>query len=729
MARARAVEEKRRKPKRKSLKTIDEEISEDDAFNEEDEAKYGRFFQAKKQKPSEDMGELWSCLFESSPKEDSPHEDSNHVKEEQEPSDKHEGRHRAEEDIDAGFTRVEEDEDLFTEDVVDGNADGFKWISDADDGDTKYAGLINKFREIQNDIPDVFKEEYRSKISRDERKELYEQVKKDASKRWEPILHHIKQKKHMVYGEQSERTDPTCGSLTQLEAETPLEKDLEAEANLAYERALHAREVRKQKRINRIKSKKWHKRQKKRDLELYAKLIEKSNDPELTKELLESFEQKRSNHRILRKRNAQQKWAKLAMRFGDRSVLKQIASEQQKLKDDLAFIKDTIDGVKEREGSESEESAAESTSDSEDCRDDPNDEVLQKLNIIANPQDVVVPKKGLFALKFMKDMLQQKIEGKDHESANQATQDSTKDHLDDYDGEDSSNDVDSDVESPADSAIMTKARPATPSVSDAELKIAMRQIQAAFGVLENEEDHSSHVATCEVGVDVDNTKAGHTNVSKQTVSDIPGLEGDSKRAPDTKIVDAVKPKQGQATNLANLLDEADELDTFIKNLGPAKKPEGTVEVAKRLFVTKPDEEAYLSGDETEEEDITSDKLKGWGSWTGFGIVETKKNKEEPVNQVKKKSTIKVSKKKDPKLAKYLLHRVPHPYKNKDDYNAKMATSIGAEWNTSKMHAQLVQPKTVIKVGSVVKPLSIESAKGYVKRMGKAFNRNRTHARL
>ncbi|GIX62612.1 U3 SMALL NUCLEOLAR RNA-ASSOCIATED PROTEIN, putative [Babesia caballi] len=660
MARPRSKADGPAKPRRKSARVEDEEISEDEAFDEQDEAKYGRFFQSKRPRVSEETGELWNYLIEGADEDEGTCEKDDAAAAEK-PA--HKSSPAPADDSDGEFTRLEEDADLFTEDTTLADIGGFEWITEPSEGDAKYASLISKFREIREDLPEVFREESRAKASREERKELYASVQKGVSKRWEPVLQHLKRQKHIAYGEADARSDPTCGSLTQLEAETELEKELAAQANVAHERALHARELRKQKRVNRIKSKNWHKRQKKRDLELYAKLIEKSNDPELTKELLESFEQKRSKHRVLRKRAAQEKWAKLAMRFGDRSVLKQISSAQQQLKNDLSLIKETIDSVAQRDGSDSasDTEGESAVSDAESDSGDPQDEVLAKLKIIANPTEESVPQKGLFALKFMKDVLQSKIARQ--AEAGEPGSDSPhavalRDQVDDdYQQESLPSESDDDLEPPADPAD-TIAPTSVPAVSDDDLKRAMRQIQQALGGASDDDEQDTGFAAPEP-LSTRQT-AGQAPTDQETRGD-PSTEPHDTQAGTPQ---APKPTPGHKTHatdhpVATLLSEDAGLDNFIKRLGPAKKRENTLEVAQRLFVTRPDDEAQLSaGEESDPEAEASDQLKGWGSWTGFGIVDVKPAKPAPAAPQKmQKRTLKVSNKKDPKLAKYLLHRV------------------------------------------------------------------------
>eukprot|EP00371_Babesia_bovis_P002385 XP_001611032.1 hypothetical protein [Babesia bovis T2Bo] len=657
MAKGRIRDDSRQKIRRRKQHIDDEEISEGEAFDEEDERKYGRFFQNKDEEESEGTGELWNCLFDESLEADEEDvEEPVSLKNEQ-ISEKAPSRKSKPVDGDEfdKYVRQEEDADLITEDVENEDVRPFDWITESTDGDSKYTTLINKFRAIHKDLPEVFKEESRTKTHREERKELYTSIKKEVEKRWEPVLHHVKRQKHITYGDSGDKDDPTYGSLTEIDIETDLEKELENHTNAAYERALYARDLRKQKRINRIKSKNWHKRQKKRDLELYAKLIEKSQDPELTKELLESFEQKRSKHRVLRKRAAQEKWAKMAMRFGDRSVLKQISSAQQQLKDDLHLIKDTIDAAKEESSDEEDPQQVESESESGDEPADPEDEVLAKLQIISNPAEAEVPQKGLFALKFMKEGLQTKIAQQKEGNVENKQTISLRDQADDFFEQElpqsDSDDEGQDEPEEPDPTEITFTSGTKTKISDDDLAKAMKEIQRALG---GDVDEPAKESNKTQATNIETTNQGSVHTEKEILQnsahasskcDTPPVEKDNAKP------ESVDPLKGV------ILSEDTGLENFIKNLGPVKKKNDTDEMVKRLFVTRPEEENYLSDDEVEAVEDSDNKLKGWGSWTGFGIVDKAPKTTEPEVPKNKKSKVKISNNKETHLNKYLLHRV------------------------------------------------------------------------
>lgn len=85
------------------------------------------------------------------------------------------------------------------------------------------------------------------------------------------------------------------------------------------------------------------------------------------------------------------------------------------------------------------------------------------------------------------------------------------------------------------------------------------------------------------------------------------------------------------------------------------------EYVKQMFITRPDEEDYLEDEEDEEEKKKVTNMAGWGSWTGHGIINTdnKSNDVEKKDEikVKKRTKVQINTKKDPKLAKYFIHKV------------------------------------------------------------------------
>ncbi|KAK2195814.1 Small-subunit processome [Babesia duncani] len=648
----------------------DVEIPEDSAFNEEDEIKYGHFFSSpvdssvfvkkKKKEPQSDLGELWNYIFEDDKQPQKPKQTSSKATDPK--SSKSRDSVVALDDEDEPFNRLEEDTDLFASELLnDFDTDSFKWITEAPSSDVKYRKLVEKFREIEDNLPAILQPDSQTRTTREQRKLLYEKLRKQIGAKWGPMLAAIRRRSTpIVYGDDGGRTDNTIGGLSaSFEPVTELEKDLNSLQNRALEKALMARQQQKQKRINRIKSKKWHKRQRERDLHVAAKILEKSDDPEVTRQLLESFEQKRAEKRLLRKKQSQSKWAKLALRYGGTQVLKQVSEQNQLLKGEQAFINDIVNQHKEASDTSDESSGSES-SDDEETNVKPN--IAEFFEILKNPPESV-PQKGIFGFKFMQDALERK-------RLNIGQNDIAKHENEDFDEliKDKSDDEKSENE---------EKQLQLPTVSDADIEKAKAEIEA-------------RMAADEGGLTSDDEDVVVVTEQTKTV----------QKMPDPKSIIA-KPQ--------NALDEDLRLPNLIKDIQAPIK-EDTIKLAQKLFVVRPDEENYIDDGSDDEDDEKGDKVKGidvskmpgWGSWTGYMLQESKV--EEPIKKKKTIDRVKISKKKDQKLSKYYIHNVclcqkchdtlqlPHPYNNKQEYNVNMNTLLGPEFNTLTTHKKLVQPR-------------------------------------
>ncbi|TFK56541.1 Utp14-domain-containing protein [Heliocybe sulcata] len=106
-------------------------------------------------------------------------------------------------------------------------------------------------------------------------------------------------------------------------------------------------------------------------------------------------------------------------------------------------------------------------------------------------------------------------------------------------------------------------------------------------------------------------------------------------------------------------------------------------------------------------------LPGWGSWGGKGA---RKLAPKP-HLIKKvagidpksradynKSHIIISEKRDKKAAKYLVKDLPHPYTSKAQYERRMDTPVGTEWNTRLGFQRGTLPKVTKKMGTIIRPL-------------------------
>ncbi|EKX73826.1 conserved hypothetical protein [Theileria equi strain WA] len=737
------------RPKRRTVKDdYDEEIPEDEDIGDLLPKKPKQSRDAKKDREG---GELWKYIYENGPIEDDEEiESADEAPEAEKEADLDRFQ---EKDVEDFCDRLEDDGNMLSS-ILDPNQvediePSFQWITKATEPDDSYSKLVNKFKQIEEDVPELLKSESQTKTNRIERTLHYESAKKVVTSKWAPIVADLNRPDRKIrYGEDLDNTDPSCNVLSAtFQPETDFEHELSAAVegdnkqmeehtgeNLiegkALARAILAREQKKNKRINRIKSKRWHKRQKQRDLQVAAKLLSKIDDPELASDIRNSFEKKRAERRVLRKKEAQSKWAKLALRYGGKDLIKEISTQHQNLRNEEAVIKSAT-GPAEPEDDEDEED------DEEEEEEDPSSP-YSKLEVIADPT-VPIPKKGLFNLRFMRDAIETQREAMAN-GVKEAEEEEENDESSEDGGATYDFNVDFDQEGNEYGnkriqkliKIDKKPKEELPQVSKEELEQAMKEIDDQFG-----DDDFESAGDVQLVTNVASVAYGSTIIPSSDDTRVENVESPKKEKIVTKNAEHV-PEKGNYTSLpkdtgkslANYLAEDTSLDNLISTLEVPQEGTANEKLVKELFVTRPDEDNYLqdSSDDEKEETGTS-KMSGWGSWTGFGIDKKKKVEEE--KKEKKKSLVKVTKKKDPKVAKYFIHNLPHPFNNRHEYNSKMEIPLGPEWNTMNMHEKLTEPKVSVKVGSVVMPLGLgkKSHKQLLHDYGKRIIKNRTRARL
>ena len=116
-------------------------------------------------------------------------------------------------------------------------------------------------------------------------------------------------------------------------------------------------------------------------------------------------------------------------------------------------------------------------------------------------------------------------------------------------------------------------------------------------------------------------------------------------------------------------------------------------------------------DAPQEVDIT---LPGWGCWIGNGAAPPKN----PRKFVKHIEGLDPSKRKDAKLKHVIINEkrmkqakpflsttVPFPFENKEQYERSLRMPIGPEWATRSTFQRSIVPRTTIKQGAVIAPMS------------------------
>lgn len=110
-------------------------------------------------------------------------------------------------------------------------------------------------------------------------------------------------------------------------------------------------------------------------------------------------------------------------------------------------------------------------------------------------------------------------------------------------------------------------------------------------------------------------------------------------------------------------------------------------------------------------------MKGWGDWTGTGSkpnprilnkqAEEKRKRIEMIRMLRKKDKNKnviVHKNRNKRVREYQVDRLPHPFKNKDQFNYINNQALGAEWTGLRHQDRFTKPKNITQVGEIVAPI-------------------------
>jgi len=123
-------------------------------------------------------------------------------------------------------------------------------------------------------------------------------------------------------------------------------------------------------------------------------------------------------------------------------------------------------------------------------------------------------------------------------------------------------------------------------------------------------------------------------------------------------------------------------------------------------------------------------LPGWGDWAGAGLkVSNKKRKRftkdlgpAPKRKDDNKANVIISEERNTKLAKHQVSDVPFPFSNKEEFERSIRQPIGDLWNTPSVHSKLIEPRIKTTPGQVIDPLKPS------KSMKKKFSRMKKKAK-
>ncbi|GMH90828.1 hypothetical protein TrST_g3885 [Triparma strigata] len=127
-----------------------------------------------------------------------------------------------------------------------------------------------------------------------------------------------------------------------------------------------------------------------------------------------------------------------------------------------------------------------------------------------------------------------------------------------------------------------------------------------------------------------------------------------------------------------------------------------------------EKKALADRDSGKKEDDT--EVKGWGSWTGVGVKPPSKKKrkkgklappskepEKVKREDAKMPTVILNEKRHKKSSQFKVTTVPYPYTSAEQYERAMAGPIGSDWQTTKAVIEGTRPEIITRAGRIIDP--------------------------
>ncbi|KAK0742303.1 Utp14 protein-domain-containing protein [Apiosordaria backusii] len=474
------------------------------------------------------------------------------------------------------------------------------------------------------------------------------------------------------------------------------------------ERELHSREMARQKRIKKIKSKAYRRIHRKELLKdeqaAHDALVEAG---EIDSEAEREEQDRRRAEERMGTRHRESKWAKLGKKAGRavwdedfRAGLTDMARRKEELRR----------RVEGRRGSDDDSDVSMGSDDEDDKR-----KLLSELDRAAAYSDEDEPKSGLMSMKFMQRG--EEIRRKENdELVAQIRRELGSD------AEESGEEMDIGrrqygmgkpaVKLPADSPKAKKkaAKSSEPVVfkDDVDMSEAPSRKQAAVVEFEPVESAPS-AAGAWSRVPQEGRK------SKKAASKAPVQELDLSNAA-VLATKSSKPKtKTQTAEVDNDGNDTDDSDAI--HLPMAIRDQ---ELIKRAFAGE-DVVGEFRREKAEVQEEDDDKeidntLPGWGSWVGDGVSarEQRRHKGRFVTKVEgiKKTSRKDYKLKDAIISErrvkkndaYLATQLPHPFESQQQYERSLRLPVGPEWQTKETFQSATKPRVIVKQG-LIAPMS------------------------
>ncbi|XP_072035678.1 LOW QUALITY PROTEIN: U3 small nucleolar RNA-associated protein 14 homolog A-like [Amphiura filiformis] len=598
-----------------------------------------------------------------------------------------------------------------------------------------HSDIRKQLNNFQKKTPTLKTPLYKHEADKIQRTLAYQATSKDVSK-WDEVVNSNRKAEHLSFplNQESARLQSTEAFVKKFKPATSLEqqvyqllkgskhreqkgKDLsvaeedalkamslkeaqERRAELQKYRALQSYYEAKCRRQKKIKSKKYHRIQRKskakEESKKLATMIE--SNPEEAQELLMKMEKSRAEERMSLKHKNTGKWAKTQIRFG-----KYNKEARELLQEQLQKSRDLTQKIADANMSDNEDESAKNELISDDDTEN-NDTLNSTVTDVNNP--------------WFDPSAKRKLNKKDDQNNDDGgsslfptLQPVVADDKEDVnvvsDSSDSENDDDSDnykngiTKSDID-AIIAKKTGRTIDADDDEwselddglIAEGLERRQTLEKLNENWEsdnDNESKVptkSTAKVDVVIEEKREKekkHKHIDPNKVFTIQPKEMNAL-APNLMEDEEMTEIQEQRMNIQQAFADDDVVDEFQE------------EKAKKM-----DEDAPKDVDLT---------LPGWGDWGGHGVKPSKNKKrfivKAPPAKPRKDDNLHhviINEKRDKHVAMHQVNDLPSTFTHTKQFERTIRAPIGSHWNTALTVKSLTTPKVSTKLGTVIEPIS------------------------
>ena len=483
-------------------------------------------------------------------------------------------------------------------------------------------------------------------------------------------------------------------------------------------RELMFRDEKRAKRIKKIKSKQYHKIQKKERLR-NQELVEGS-DAESDGE---DHDLKRARERMTLKHKTQSSWAKSMIKSGlskdsnNRAELEEMLRQGEKLRAKQLGYED---------GDQSDEGVSDIERDY--SNDDENaDESIKKLG------------KGVLGMDFMRNAEERSRQSNLKELEELRRLENEKD-LDSF--EDSNSALSSSknqgrrVYAPsaasANAELNTVNQITIAEITEEESGNLTNKLSKKFDVVDStkQKQKSKEIKEQDVNENEEEelnpwlvTSANETSQKSQKITVVDKSSSKLAKAA-AKIAKSKKRKQGKNYEDEDVIDMGESMKIVDHHPGSESEDEDVNEV--RMFKQKDLIKQAFAGDDVvqefeiekkrvvrEEDDKEEDMtLPGWGDWAGGNKKSKKRKVVRKVDGVVQKDKRKdknlknviINEKVNKKNLKYQSSAVPFPFESREQYERSLRMPLGQEWTSRETHQRMTMPRIITKQGTVIDPL-------------------------